>query len=69
MSPEKENTFRTLRDEPLLATKQWWCRFGIHKWQIWAQPVKTRRGAYDYLEQYRRCNCCGKADRRLLARD
>ena len=69
MSVSKENTFRALKDQPLLATHQWWCRFGIHGWLPWQAPAKQRRGVYDYIEQYRACGRCGKAERRLLAKD
>ena len=69
MNVEHENTARRLRDEPLFATRQWWCRLGVHTWLLWNKPVKTRRGAYDYVEQYRECGCCGKAERRQLSRD
>ena len=69
MNAEKENTFRALTDQPLLATHQWWCAVGVHSWLKWKDPVKTRRGAYDYVEQYRVCGHCGKAVRRMLSKD
>jgi hypothetical protein len=69
MNVEKENTFRALSAKPLLATHQWWCRIGIHGWLPWRDPVKNRRGIFDYIEQYRVCGHCGRAQRRLLARD
>lgn len=69
MNAEKENTFRALKDQPLLATHQWWCRLNIHSWLPWHEPVKNRRGAYDYVEQFRFCGHCGVADRRVLSKD
>lgn len=69
MNVAKENTFRALKDQELLATHQWWCRFGIHAWHQWKEPVKTRRGAYDFIEQYRVCGHCGKAERRQMSKD
>lgn len=66
MNIDQENTMRALKDQELLATHQWWCRFGIHTWEKFKPPVKTRRGAYDYIEQYRICACCGQAARRQL---
>lgn len=69
MNVDKENTFRALKDQPLFATRQWWCRFGLHTWLQWSDPVKVRRGAYDYVEQYRKCGCCGHAQRRQLSKD
>ena len=69
MNAEKENTFRALKDQPLLATNQWWCRLGIHSWLPWKDPVKNRRGAYDYVEQFRVCGHCNKAERRQMSKD
>jgi hypothetical protein len=66
MNVEQENTMRALKDQELLATNQWWCKFGIHTWEKYKAPVKNRRGVYDYIEQYRTCACCGRADRRQL---
>ena len=69
MSVAKENTFRALADRPLLAKKQWLCAFGIHTWMPWIDPVKNRRGAYDYIEQFRACGYCNKAQRKILSKD
>jgi hypothetical protein len=66
MNISHENTARALRDEPLFATRQWLCRFGIHTWLKWHDPVKQRRGAYDFIEQFRACGCCGKVQRREI---
>jgi hypothetical protein len=67
MSPEKENTFRALKDEPLLMTSIW-CRFGIHKWTMYSEPVKlgtayvsslfSRDGYYAIMMQKKRCVNC-----------
>lgn len=69
MSPEKENTFRILKELPLLATHQWLCAIGLHSWMPWRDPVKNRRGAYDYVEQFRACGHCNKAQRKILSKD
>ena len=69
MNIAQENITRALREEPLFATRQWSCRLGIHTWLHWDDPVKTRRVAYEYVEQYRKCGCCGKVQRRILAKD
>lgn len=69
MNVDKENTFRALKDQDLFATRQWWCRFGIHTWLKWGPPIKNRRGAYDYVEQFRECGCCGHVERRQLSKD
>lgn len=68
MSPEKENTFRALKDEPLLMTSIW-CRFGIHKWTRYSEPSKrgttyvhdslfSRPGYYAIMIQEKRCVNC-----------
>jgi hypothetical protein len=69
MSPEKENTFRALKDEPLLMTSIW-CRFGIHKWTRYSEPAKLgttycgsvfspgRGGYYAIMIQEKRCVNC-----------
>ena len=69
MNIAQENIARALREEPLFATRQWSCRLGIHTWLKWGDPHKQRRGAYDYIEQFRTCGCCGKAQRRQLSKD
>ena len=69
MNIEQENTIRGLAGKELFATHQWFCAVGIHTWLKWKDPMKTRRGAYDYVEQYRVCGCCGKAQRKVLSRD
>jgi DNA-binding transcriptional regulator PaaX len=66
MSPEAENTFRALREEPLNATRQWWCRFGFHRWTVWSHPNEIKRGVHTHIEQYRCCNHCGMRERRQL---
>lgn len=68
MDIEKENLVRALGDKPLFARNQWQCAFGIHTWLPWKEPV-TRRGAWQYLEQYRYCGCCNKAQRKVLAKN
>lgn len=69
MNIDHENTVRALAGKELFANNQWFCAVGIHTWLKWKSPVKTRRGVYDYVEQYRECGCCGKAQRKLLSRD
>jgi len=69
MNVEVENTARALRDQPLFATNQWKCAFGIHTWLLWSKPGMNKRGAWSYVEQYRHCGCCGKSQRRVLSKD
>ena len=59
MSAEKENVFRTLREEPMLVTRVR-CRFGWHKWVRWGKAYKE---SYYYVQE-RHCDSCNKLDRR-----
>lgn len=69
MNVEHENTARRLKDEPLFATRQWLCRFGIHTWLHWNNPREAKRGLYVYVEQFRKCGCCSKVGRREISKD
>ena len=69
MNIDKENLVRALGDKSLFARNQWQCAFGIHTWLPWKDPVTTRRVSWQYLEQYRHCGCCNKAQRRVLAKN
>lgn len=69
MNIQHENTARALRDEPLFATNQWLCAFGIHTWLKWSKPALNKRGAWAFVEQYRTCGCCGKYQRKVLSKD
>lgn len=62
---EKENTFRKLNEQPLLATR-WLCKFGWHRWTKYGELRKERRGVYDCLVQYRGCDCCGKIQQNVV---
>ena len=67
MSAEKENVFRTLRDEELYVT-YWGCRFGIHKWLKYREPSKATEGYYSLTVQERRCGSCNITDRRIISK-
>lgn len=69
MNLEHENTARRLKDEPLFATRQWRCRLGLHTWFFWGDLVNTKRSVYTFVEQYRKCGCCGKIERRQLLKE
>lgn len=69
MNINLENVARALREQPLFATNQWRCRFGIHTWLMWSKPVINKRGAWTFVEQYRTCGCCGKSERKVLSKD
>jgi hypothetical protein len=65
MSAEKENIFRTLREEELIVPF-WGCRFGLHKWTKWREPEKIDEGIYTFYIQQRRCSSCNKASRTVF---
>ena len=69
MDVEKENTARALKELPLLATRQWHCRFGIHTWLKWDNPISRRLGTYSCILQFRECACCGKVKMRTISKD
>ena len=64
MKVEKENTFRALKDQPLLENNPWRCRFGWHKWTRWTDPKKTLDSIY--IRQGRYCIACNHYDERKL---
>jgi len=64
-SAEKENTFRSLKEQPLLATS-FWCKIGWHRWTKYDSIVNENYGLWQYLSQYRECVCCGKNDRNVI---
>ncbi len=58
MSPEKENMFRALKDEPLLMTS-WKCRFGWHSWTKYDSPKLLKEvGFRRTVEQTKSCSSC-----------
>lgn len=62
---EAENTFRALKEEPLLV-KSIWCYFGLHKWTQWGKPMNRVEGAYDVDYQTRVCSCCNEYNVKVL---
>lgn len=67
---EVENTARALRDEPLIVTSRL-CRFGIHQWSKYKEPVKVgtkysgASGGYnDIMIQEKRCVHCNISNHR-----
>lgn len=67
MGAEKENVFRTLREEDLLVTSKL-CRFGWHKWTKYREPESVRESYYSVVHQERRCGSCNKFDRMVISR-
>jgi hypothetical protein len=65
MSPEKENTFRALKEQPLLSTS-FLCRFGWHRWLKYSEPCRVSRGVWDHLIQSRSCDCCNLYNEKVL---
>lgn len=62
MNAEKENTFRALKDEPLLATRPVLCRLGWHQWTKWGEP--RRSSSSIYIRQGRFCAACNQYNER-----
>lgn len=65
---EKQNTFRTLREEtPLI--KSIWCYLGFHNWTMWGDAEKGTwqnpfsMNRHNVLFQYRCCGNCNKISR------
>jgi hypothetical protein len=57
MNVEAENTFRALKDEPLLITS-WLCRFGWHRWTQWSEVYLPKGGRNNV--QHGHCGHCNK---------
>lgn len=55
---EKQNTFNTLANKPLLGTSIW-CRFGIHNWEKWGEPKTLGESYFEkkYHQQRFCANC------------
>ena len=64
---EKENTFRTLAEQPLLI-KSRWCSFGFHKWTQYSTPKSRKEGMYQVDYQLRSCSSCNEYDLKVLRR-
>lgn len=65
---DEENTLRILSNRPLLSSNKLKCAFKFHSWQQWCKPESARRGVDYYIEQYRRCDCCGIVQRRVVGK-
>ena len=64
MTPKEENTFRALKDEPLLATNPIRCFLGWHKWTKYGDPRRTPSSMY--IRQGRFCAACNCYDERKI---
>jgi len=55
---EKQNTFNSIADRPLLVTSRW-CKWGFHSWQKWSDVniAKNVFGNVFYI-QNRYCDSC-----------
>jgi hypothetical protein len=56
MSREEENTFRLLKNEPLVETRPIRCLLGFHKWTKYGQPKGSSSSIY--IRQGRFCVAC-----------
>lgn len=66
MNVEKENTFRALKDDPLLVSS-WLCRFGWHYWTQWSEVYVPKNGQYNF--QHAHCGYCNKMKVRKVRDD
>ena len=55
---EKENTFRALKEQPLLVTSIL-CMFGLHRWEKWSRAYRPKERDSRHV-QHRHCACCNK---------
>ena len=62
-----ENTFRALKDSPLIATRIG-CRFGLHKWTKWDTPFILKLFRTDEYMQGRVCTACNTSQTREIKR-
>lgn len=67
---EKENTFNTLANKPLLVSS-FWCKFGFHNWEKWSDIKVACKPGYSQLTmeiQERYCSSCHLHSMRPAAR-
>lgn len=57
MGKDAENTFRALKDEPLLASAL--CRLKCHRWEKWVAAEPHQFGGETYVRLRRKCAGCG----------
>lgn len=57
MSVESENTFRALKDEPLIVTSKW-CWWGFHKWTMWDNSRQNKDYHEVWVIQRKTCIHC-----------
>jgi hypothetical protein len=58
---EKTNTWRALQELPPAVTS-FWCRFNLHSWTKWSEPVSPGHSAF--TRQHRYCIHCNTQDRK-----
>lgn len=58
MSREEENTFRLLKNEPLVETRPIRCWLGWHKWTKYGPPKGSSSSIY--IRQGRYCAACNQ---------
>lgn len=64
---EKQNTFNSMADRPLLMTSRW-CKWGFHNWQKWGEVKAWKRNSFDDPKffQARYCDSCHVYDSRRV---
>ena len=63
---EKINTWRALQNLPPAVTS-FWCRFKLHSWTKWSEPVTPSHSSY--TRQYRYCIHCNTQNRKVERTD
>jgi hypothetical protein len=63
---EAENTYRILKEEPLLVTR-WQCYFKIHRWSKWCRPIVSNASIWG--KQWRECVGCGEYEFKRIRMD
>ena len=56
LTPEEEDTWRTLKDEPLILKTR--CKWGLHRWTVWKLDEDIRASShYDRTTYYMISTC------------
>ena len=66
MNIAKENTFRALKDDPLIVDS-FLCRIGWHRWTTWTEPYIPNGGKANLQDSH--CAVCNKVRVRTVRDD
>lgn len=65
MSIDEENTFRALKDEPMIARWGLLCKLNWHTWTEWSEAYIPQGGKFNI--QHRHCATCNKMEIRRVS--